>query len=421
MEAKLIVITLLSLCACSQESIESTIFVEPESIRVFKSAVDLTNAITNPKGGAIVTKGETSIPCNLFSRLEEVDINNDPILSYEMMAYEYEEGDNSKTLYQILGYDELVPNENFARLMNARGEFQVGDTIYKVSPKGTYYFPSESRMIFESEYSELENSKGVLIKDKTYQLAPNIYRYDTFGEVIEDTEVETKVFPIPGFENYSYYTYTGSVNLVLNNQLHYKTMSSNRRVKTRVYNHDYVVYQERGAYVKVQKKATIGWKDMVASELSLGWNNIIMTKEYEMGLNQPLPGSSPRWLGVTTEIFNDNEIEVGEISGYSIPSNSFGTIVNGNGITLFSKIYNDTGIFIMNCDAVRLYGFDKVQLITLPQYITRNNTDEVKVQFTSNVLSPSYKFAAGQFFFVGKDGSLTGALRVGTDFQINNN
>ena len=75
----------------------------------------------------------------------------------------------------------------------------------------------------------------------------------------------------------------------------------------------------------------------------------------------------------------------------------------------------------MNCDAVRLYGFDKVQLITLPQYITRNNTDEVKVQFTSNVLSPSYKFAAGQFFFVGKDGSLTGALRVGTDFQINNN
>lgn len=49
-------------------------------------------------------------------------------------------------------------------------------------------------------------------------------------------------------------------------------------------------------------------------------------------------------------------------------------------------------------------------------FIINQNTDEVKVVFSSNQLGPCYKFAAGQFYYVGYDGSLLGAMRVGTAF-----
>jgi hypothetical protein len=67
------------------------------------------------------------------------DYEKDPILSYEISQIVEDELDPEKSIYRLLGYNELVPNEDFARLLNVRGEFCVGDTIYKVSPKGTYF------------------------------------------------------------------------------------------------------------------------------------------------------------------------------------------------------------------------------------------------------------------------------------------
>lgn len=36
-------------------------------------------------------------------------------------------------------FSDLVPEEEFARLLNGQGEVQVGDTIYRITPSGTYY------------------------------------------------------------------------------------------------------------------------------------------------------------------------------------------------------------------------------------------------------------------------------------------
>ena len=426
MRKQIIFAAIMFIVCCCNNKVETEIISIPNSSEyaqsveylTFNSEESLYHAINHPSEEYHTKAGSNGDIKNLFTAVGECDVANDPILSYEMSRYGDEEMTEDRLLYDVLHYDEMVPNEDFARLINVRGEFRVEETMYKISPRGTYYYPVSLREYFVEHYPEFEMTDGVLVKDKTYQMAPSVYRFDTFSEYDEEeSELNTKACPIPGFGNYPCTTFTGTANNVLNNQLHCMSLSSERRLKTRVYNNDYVVYQERGAYVKVQKKASIGWKDIEATELSLGWNNIIMTKEYSMGINKPVQGSSPVWLGVISESFNGQDINIGEISGYSIPSSDFGVIVNGGGDVLFGKILYDTGIFITNCDAVRLYGFDKVQWIILPRYITRANVEKIKVPFTNYVLGPSYKFAAGQFFFVGKDGSLVGAIRAGTNFN----
>lgn len=36
--------------------------------------------------------------------------------------------------------------------------------------------------------------------------------------------------------------------------------------------------------------------------------------------------------------------------------------------------------------------------------------------FTNSVMSPSFRFVAGQFFYLGQDNDLIGTMRVGTYF-----
>lgn len=42
------------------------------------------------------------------------------------------------TYYEAFGYEDLVPNENFAKLLNWKGEFLVGDSLYRITPIGTF-------------------------------------------------------------------------------------------------------------------------------------------------------------------------------------------------------------------------------------------------------------------------------------------
>lgn len=375
------------------------------AIMAFSSAKDLLDRIN--EGECSQTKAVDEIlPANLFSRYSEIDIENDPLLAFEVSRGVCKE---NGTLYKILGYDELVPNENFARLLNIHGEIQVGETVYKISPRGTYFFPASEIELFESKYPELEGLDGETIAEKTQHLVGAIYRYDTFfglnNEMWAD-DVQTRAID----------THVGSADEVFNNQLFYHAMSSDRRMKTRVYNHDYVVYQERGAYVKIQKKAWLGWSDITASELGLSWNNIIMTRSYDGNNGKPLPGMNPVVLSPTTVTFNGQTHNVFEIKAYSIPESYYDTIARGNASTVRSKILADTGIDIIGYDIIRLYGFDYIQLIFLPDIVTRTNVDEVKVEFSNNVMGVCYRFAAGQFFYAGRDNTLTGQMRVGTAF-----
>ena len=417
------IIILLSLLAtfgsCTKENIVFSEIAEDETssnaIQFFNSPEALWESISKGEDDCITTKAARGTSfSNLFTSLTEVDIESDPILSYEAKKRFFE---GKETIYKALGYDELVPNENFARLLNTHGEFRVGDFVYKVSPRGTYFFPESGLEQFEANYAAYENMEGELVKEKTYLIAPSVYRYDTFAGVVEEEMMpETKVNPIPYYNWSQAETHQGSANEVFENQIFYKEFQWNVRMKTRVYNHDYVVYQERGAYVKTQNKTWIGWwADKTATGLGLGWNNIIMTKPYN-GLNGPILSVSPTFYGISNEQFNGSTVSVYTIFAYSIPEADYPQIVSGNIDSLRSFLLNRTGLDIIGHDAVRLIGPEVVQTIFPADYRIGQNIDEIKIIFSDNVMAPSYKFAAGQFFYVGQDNDLLVTMRVGTSF-----
>lgn len=88
----------------------------------FDSDTDLEQAINNPdlsKNNALTRS------TNFVSLMAPVPIQEHQV--QENMVQQ-------ETYYQKLGYDALIPNEDFARLVNPLGEFMVKDTIYKVTP-----------------------------------------------------------------------------------------------------------------------------------------------------------------------------------------------------------------------------------------------------------------------------------------------
>lgn len=144
---KILCLMVISLFACTKENMQIN---EKEccssNIIAVSSTEELFDRIMG--GDNLQTKStEEILPANLFNQYSEVDVENDPILSFEVGRSACKK---NNTLYKLLGYDELVPNENFARLLNTHGEIQVGETVYKISPRGTYYFPVSEIELFES-------------------------------------------------------------------------------------------------------------------------------------------------------------------------------------------------------------------------------------------------------------------------------
>lgn len=257
-------------CCCNNK-VETEIISIPNSSEyaqsveylTFNSEESLYHAINHPSEEYHTKAGNNGDIKNLFTALGECDVANDPILSYEMSRYGDEEMTEDRLLYDVLHYDEMVPNEDFARLINVRGEFRVEETMYKISPRGTYYYPVSLREYFVEHYPEFEMSDGTLVGDNTYLISPSIFRYDTFGDSFVDEDwsycgsqslIETKADPFPSFNWSNYPTYSGPANDYLHNDVFTYSLPSQRRIKTCVFHNNYVVYQERGVYVKCQKK-----------------------------------------------------------------------------------------------------------------------------------------------------------------------
>lgn len=403
--------------------------VETVSFLVFDSDESLAKEIAKPSNEVETRSTVEGTFKSLFTPLKNYDYDKDPILSYELSLISEEEFDSEKSVYRLLGYNELVPNEDFARLLNIRGEFCVGDTMYKVSPRGTYYFPVSLRDVFETNYSSYESSEGILSSENTYKIDSLVYRYDTFhsGRIEEETHlcmsssyensVMTRSDPLPSFNWSNYPTYSGPADDYLDDQIFTYSLPSNRRIKTRVYYHNYVAYKERGAYVKCQRKVTLGWSDVTSVCLLLRWRNIIMQGSHRP--NEPVPPTGT-YMGYETETVtyeNASETMI-NIRGYVLPSNQLDNVVRGGASTLRTIIQNAIGVDINGCRIVRLVGHDYVQIFWLGTWSNVDtNVEEVKVKFTKDWLSGIPHFIGGQFMYGAlDDNSNFGALRVGSAF-----
>lgn len=323
------------LTSCSDNSFiqdSENLFSKPEDTQIgylqFNSADDLIRSIkdNNSLGSRKKAKPNAEVSAEVssgvfISLMAPIDtaINistrtDDNIIRYEVGSYSaisqqaMIQEDNLSTYY-ALGYDSIVPDINFAKLLNIKGEIQVADTVYKISPRGTYFFLSSLESHFTDHFAEYEESDGVLIADNTYILdEKGIYRYATFNNDTETIDAEDDNLPesindcqmIPYTELSNPFanevdwdnlpkeksnakTIIGKIWQSIfgcNKGFHYK-ISKKRRVTGKLFYYDYRVYTCTGASVKMEKKNWIGWSGTEADKLTVDWKNVVIESTYK--------------------------------------------------------------------------------------------------------------------------------------------
>ncbi|MDR1524045.1 MAG: hypothetical protein LBS79_02155 [Tannerella sp.] len=202
---------------------------------------------------------------------------------------------------------DYVPNESLAKLLNKDGEIIIGNTIYKITPNGTYYFSKNNKLIFDKIYSRDSSICGTLVGDKLYKIADGIFRYDTYWYMDEKYRTEREsgfVTPMKANENdvislrnygsepdiASFPTFPSTKenifgfiieNIIDKNKAHtqYYDHTDKRRVRGEFYDNNHVFYAEVGAKGWTDKKNWIGWSKTEADELRVGWTNVILCAE----------------------------------------------------------------------------------------------------------------------------------------------
>lgn len=142
---------ILFFCCCSMLFIscrndEMTTVINPDNVSEVTNSSGLVNFSSKQILSDMIENGNCKTRASLSSFVEngtfvslmdEIKPNADCLTELSQ-----EEKDtiltNHLNYYSAFGYDNLVPNENFARLLNWKGEIIVNDSLYRITPIGTF-------------------------------------------------------------------------------------------------------------------------------------------------------------------------------------------------------------------------------------------------------------------------------------------
>lgn len=253
------------------------------------------------------TRNSTS---NNYISLLDVVRKDDPILesfSAEERTYIL---DSALTYYDALGYEDIVPNTRFARLLNSRGEIQVGDSIYRITHYGVLATDFAHREQLEYANQALKNGTfiigafpSVIIKD-----AYNELKLEMEGSPNIQTRTATEEIPYHSFPTYTTksHTFVGKIlgSVLGDRSVKHHDFMKGYRIKGSFYSYDYLVYSEVGTFVASRRKRRgffrkiNGWKGVRAEELSITYQGVVL----ELQTNK-LPHRSR--LPQTPQLIND--------------------------------------------------------------------------------------------------------------------
>ncbi len=309
------IITVLLLISCSKEDIyigenrstdiSRSSSEEPDSaFRLsFKNEEELINLICpdDDEGIQLAALGPIGIPLNpkfigLMDRLQKIDATVGSVPEYE-------------TFYEAYGYDSLVPNQNFAKLLNTRGELEIGNYVIKITSQGTFKFPIGCEKEFERLTMRDTQLSGTKIGEQTYQISDNIVLYKTFEETPgdysliyegqyeelpdsyfgDDDEIADKGsragVPEPDYRSFKTFsadrqTIVGKIiqNIIGSTKACTVNISKKRRVRGSFYFYNYGFYGEIGVQGWTDKKNWIGWSKTRCDEMRVGWRHVLLKK-----------------------------------------------------------------------------------------------------------------------------------------------
>lgn len=235
-----------------------------------------------------------------------------------------DDSEYSETYYEALGYEDLLPNPEFAQLFNPDGELEVAGEIIKVTPNGTYKYAIDKEEIFNQLFSNDPQIRGNLVQENLYQVAEGIVLYDTYKddtmnlEIIEEGDtteypdsyfddneneesesVSLKSASNPDYDSFPTYSNTRKTffgrliqNIFQTSVTPIIKFSSKRRIKGKFYAYNWLVYSETGVSGWTEKKNWLGWSKTASDELRVGWRGVVLETKIKDHYDESLKGMS---------------------------------------------------------------------------------------------------------------------------------
>lgn len=327
------------ICGCTNEFEENVITSEkfvPSSTFKFASKEDFRNSLESTRSSRSLSFPE---PYAFTSLLDTIPVS-DPMLNSLSQEEREEVLDNHLTYYEALGYEQIIPNENVARFLNHKGEIVVDDTLYRITPLGTYSVPVTYRAELDSigEFVELNAEKLPMNADSLY-LSSHVLWRNTFADVVEKIGTSTlrsnlirpsrtavKDIPFNTFPSFTTKSHTivGKLmgKLFGDRSVKHHEYRKNYRVSGSLYDYDYGFYSEIGTFVEVERKRggffkfVNGWKSVQAQELVISYQGIALEINYKMpSLESIIPTNGPVKLQNPFLKENENNPYIAKVNG----------------------------------------------------------------------------------------------------------
>lgn len=309
-------------------------------------------------------------------------------------------GSDDDTIYELVGYEDLVPDEDLASLLNARGEIEIEGKVYKISETGTYCFDSSMEEEFYESYAEFEESEGELVDTLTYLLADGIIRYATFyhdesetyyaddyyeeeddddSEGDDDSKEEPEdsiqavntrapviVSSLQNVDYFKYPRYCSDAKTVVgklfqslfgrNKAFNYK-FTSKKRMSSKFFYYDYMFWSSIGITTKMQKKTFLLWKQTDAKEIYAGWGDIITKTELKGNiLEYPTKAKAITIKSMETNKYTGEGEEVAYVFGLTVTDQDLQKII-GNGLkSILTLVKTKTGADVSTSRKLHLAG-----------------------------------------------------------------
>lgn len=269
---------------------------------------------------------------------------------------------NELSYYEMYGYDEILPNENFAKLLNSKGEIQVNDSVYRITNYGTLCANIECLSEMDKCYDKLLKDSVDFGGNAQIKLSPNVVLCNSFKKINFEqmATTRTNIDNVPS-DVYKYYTsdpatFVGKLwsDLTGDRSVKHNEFTKGYRINGSLYDYDYLAYYESGVLVYMSKKRggffkkINGWKKIDADELIMSYKGITMVTDYKMpsSILASVP-KNPVFVGndnyVNVPWLSSKPIRTIDILGYDINAKSFYNLIKGgykNAIPTLRKLLN---------------------------------------------------------------------------------
>lgn len=368
-----------------------------------------------------------------------------------------------QTYYDAFGYDELVPNENFAKLLNWKGEILVDDSLYRITPIGTFC-TSEANEWGSQEidkiYQQIIATDSLAFNDSTYiRLNDKITLYNSFPEYkLNGTSIASRASEEVPLKHYSSNKSNGWVWRQLaslfgdRSTKHFEYLHK-KRVNGSLYDYNYGVYAESGAYVSASRKrggllrAINGWKDIKAQELEIECKNMNFVLDYKVPYTLTFP-KNLQLISTSNYIhtnLSDKPLKSIDILGFDVPAKTLLGALKGTSSQIIntlrkslnnSKIPSDAAVIRIltptkcytqiiesktstsNCSKLREVFNHSWQLFISNNIINNPASLKSAAEFFNNVRSiPVKHIESGRVILLSKIDNNWGGLVIDKNYQ----